>query len=54
MADLLEMLSPTVDLDVVFRQKRGGGGVPKMAWPSEEDTCVGKVKGEAARPRPCA
>ncbi|CAM9186995.1 unnamed protein product [Ascophyllum nodosum] len=45
-ADLLEMVSPIVDLDVVFRspvKKRGGdGGVPGMAWPLEGDAYVGK------------
>ena len=52
MADLLEILSRVIDLDVVFckpSNKRGGGGVPGMVWPLEEDVSFGKVKGVTAR-----
>ena len=48
LADLLEMLSRVVDLDVVFckpSNKRGGSGVPGTVWPLEEDVAFGKVKG---------
>ena len=46
------MLSHVVNLDVVFckpSNKRGGGGVPGMVWPLEEDVSFGKVKGVTAR-----
>ncbi|CAM9254476.1 unnamed protein product [Ascophyllum nodosum] len=40
------MLSHVVNLDVVFckpSNKRGGGGVPGMVWPLEEDVSFGKA-----------
>ncbi|CAN0114128.1 unnamed protein product [Ascophyllum nodosum] len=46
LADLLEILSRVIDLDVVFckpSNKRGGGGVPGMVWPLEEDVSFGKA-----------
>ena len=52
LADLLEMLSRVVNLDVIFckpSNKRGGCGVPGMVWPLEEDVSFGKVKGVTAR-----
>ena len=52
MADVLEMISRVIDLDVVFckpSNKRGGGGGPGMVWPLEEDVSFGKVKGVTAR-----
>ena len=52
MTDLLEMINPVIDLDVVFRKpsnERGGGGIPEIAWQLVDDVSVGKVKWEAAR-----
>lgn len=46
MTDLLRMLSPVVDLDVVFSRgfKRGGGG-GRGAWSGLGDGPLGKVRG---------
>ena len=44
--DLLQMISPVIDLDVVFRKpsnERGGGGIPGMVCPLADVVSVGEV-----------